>query len=145
MVTTGGHAIAMGKIHITRHDLERFQSVVDRQNGPEAPFIEKPKKELYRATILEPANVPGDVVTMNSIVRIRNINTSEERAFLLAFPGKTGSQGRAVSILSSMGIALPGYREGDVLEWHMSSGNVQGDHLSAGKARQLQLVIGGSK
>jgi len=127
MVTTGGHAIAMGKIHITRHDLERFQSVVDIQNGPEAPFIEKPKKELYRATILEPTNVPGDVVTMNSIVRVRNINTAGERAFLLAFPVKTGSQGRAVSILSPMGIALPGYRERDVLEWewHLSSGRVE--------------------
>lgn len=95
MVTTGGHAIAMGKIHITRHDLERFQSVVDIQDGPEAPFIEKPKKELYRATILEPTNVPGDVVTMNSIVRVWNINTAGERAFLLAFPVKTGSQARA--------------------------------------------------
>lgn len=69
--------MAMGKIHITRHDLEMFQSVVDIQNGPEAPFIEKLKNELYRATILEPTNVPGDVVTMNSIVQVRNINTGE--------------------------------------------------------------------
>jgi len=86
MVTTGGHAIAMGKIHITRHDLERFQSVVDIQNGPEAPFIEKLRKELYRATILASTNIPGDVVTMNSIVQARNIDTGEEQAFLLAFP-----------------------------------------------------------
>ncbi|MBP7529979.1 MAG: GreA/GreB family elongation factor [Syntrophorhabdaceae bacterium] len=106
----------MGKIHITRHDLERFQPVVDIQNGPEAPFIEKPKKELYRATILEPTNVPGDVVTMNSIVRVRNINTAGERAFLLAFPGKTGSKGRAVSILSPIGIALPA--TGSEMSWN---------------------------
>jgi len=117
--------MAIGRIHITRHDLERLQSVVNIQSGPEAPFIEKLKKELYRATILEPTSVPGDVVTMNSIVRVRNINTGEERAFLLAFPGKAGSQGRAVSILSPMGIALLGHREGDVLEWHLSSGHVE--------------------
>jgi len=140
MVTTGGHAIAMGKIHITRHDLERFQSVVDIQNGPEAPFIEKLKKELYRATILEPTNVPGDVVTMNSIVRVRNINTSEERAFLLAFPGKTDSQARACfdpvahGYHSSwlQGARCPGMAP--VLGPRRNTGN--GDHLSAGKARQ---------
>ncbi|MDD4197767.1 MAG: hypothetical protein PHT96_15380 [Syntrophorhabdaceae bacterium] len=79
----------MGKIHITRHDLERFQSVVDIQNGPKAPFIEKLKKGTLSGHDIG-TNVPGDVVTMNSIVQARNIDTGEERAFLLAFPGKTG-------------------------------------------------------
>ncbi len=96
------------------------------ENGPEtAPYLEKLRKELDRAIIVEPEKVPGDVVTMNSIVRVRDENTGEERAFLLAFPGKTGSQGRAVSILAPIGIALLGYREGDVLEWHLPSGNVK--------------------
>jgi len=107
------------------------------------------KKELYRATMLEPTNVPGDVVTMNSIVQARNIDAGEERAFLPAVPRKTGSQGRAVSILSPMGIALPGYREEDALEWSLSSGNIEIRVMEIiyqpGKTRQLQVVIGGVK
>ncbi len=114
-----------GEIQITRHDLERLRSVVDVQNGPEAPFVEKLKKELDRAIIVEPTKVPVDVVTMNSIVRVRDENTGEERAFILAFPGKAGAQGRAVSVLAPLGIALLGYKEGDVLKWHLPPGNVK--------------------
>lgn len=91
--------------------------------------------------MLELTNVPGDVVTMNSIVQVRNIDTGEERAFLRAFPGKTGS--------SPMGIALPGYGEGDALEWHLSSANIEIRKMETiyqpGKTRQLQVVIGGAK
>lgn len=33
--------------------------------------------------------------------------------------------GKAVSILASIGIALIGYREGDVLEWELPAGKVK--------------------
>ncbi|MCK9226290.1 MAG: nucleoside diphosphate kinase regulator [Syntrophorhabdaceae bacterium] len=113
-------------IYITENDLERLRLLIDMHNGPEiAPYIERLKKELDEATIIESKRVPGNVVTMNSIVRIRDINTGEEEAFMLVFPEKTGLKRKTVSILSPMGIALIGSGEGDMLEWEMPTGKVK--------------------
>lgn len=113
------------KIYITRHDLERLRALINASGGQEAPYLEKLEKELGQATVVEPREVPGDVVTMNSIVRVRDIDTGEERTMILVFPDKAGVQGKAVSILSPMGIALIGYREGDILSWDLPTGTVK--------------------
>lgn len=113
------------EIYITRSDLERLRSLIGVPSGPQAPYLERLKKELDQATIIESKKVPGDVVTMNSIVRVRDMDTGEEQAFILAFPGKTGVKVKTVSILAPMGIALIGYREGDILEWDLPSGTVR--------------------
>lgn len=119
------------KIFITRHDLERLRTLIDVRGGPETPYLEKLKKELRRAVVTEPDMIPGDVVTMNSIVRVKDVKTGEEHSFILVFPSKTGAAGKAVSILAPIGIALIGYREGDVLEWDLPTGkvNIQIDEI----------------
>jgi regulator of nucleoside diphosphate kinase len=114
------------KIYITRHDLDRLRALIGTNTGSEAaPYLEKLENELKRATVIESKKIPGDVVTMNSIVRIRDIHTGEEHTFVLVFPDKKGLDGKSVSILSPMGIALIGYREGDILSWDLPSGNVE--------------------
>ena len=113
------------KIYISRYDLERLRALIDASGAPEAPYLEKLEKELAQATVVEPREVPGDVVTMNSIVRVRDVNAGEERTLILVFPGKEGVRGKAVSILSPMGIALIGYREGDILSWDLPTGTVK--------------------
>lgn len=74
--------MAKSKIFITRHDLERLRTIIDVHGGPEAPYLEKLKKELRRAVVKEPNKIPGDVVTMNSIVRIKDVKTGEEHSFI---------------------------------------------------------------
>jgi regulator of nucleoside diphosphate kinase len=113
------------KISITRYDLERLRALIDASSGPEAPYLEKLQKELGQATVVEPREVPGDVVTMNSVVRVRDLDAGEERTLMLVFPGKEGVNGKTVSILSPMGIALIGYKEGDILEWELPTGTVK--------------------
>lgn len=99
---------------------------METENAPEtAPYLDKLGKELDQAIVVEPKKVPGNVVTMNSIVRVRDMTTGEEQTFLLTFPEKAGFKGKAVSILAPMGIALIGYSEGDILEWELPSGNVK--------------------
>jgi regulator of nucleoside diphosphate kinase len=113
------------KISITRYDLERLRALIDASSGPEAPYLEKLQKELGQAAVVEPREVPGDVVTMNSVVRVRDLDAGEERTLMLVFPGKEGVNGKTVSILSPMGIALIGYKEGDILEWELPTGTVK--------------------
>lgn len=113
------------KIYINRYDLDRLRALIDMSSGPEAPYLEKLEKELEQATVVEPREVPGDVVTMNSIVRVKDVDAGEEHTLILVFPGKEGVNGKTVSILSPMGIALIGYREGDILSWDLPGGNVK--------------------
>lgn len=113
------------KIYINRYDLERLRALIETSAPSEAPYLEKLENELKKATVVEPREVPGDIVTMNSIVRVKDVNTGEEHTLILVFPGKEGMNGKAVSILSPMGIALIGYREGDILTWDLPTGTVK--------------------
>lgn len=65
---------------------------------------------LDRAHKVAPPRVPPDVVTMNSRVRVRYAGEEESEVFDLAFPDP-GVGG--LSVLSPLGAALLGAREGD--------------------------------
>lgn len=65
---------------------------------------------LDRARKVKPHRVPPDVVTMNSRVRVRYPADEEAEAFDLAFPD---SEPDTLSVLSPLGAALLGAREGE--------------------------------
>lgn len=114
----------MGKkeIYITKPDMERCRALIEIYGGNEAPYLERLEEELDRAKVVESKNIPGDVVTMNSVVCIRDLDTGEETRFALAFPGRTGTTEKTVSILAPVGTAIIGYREGDTIELEVPSG-----------------------
>jgi regulator of nucleoside diphosphate kinase len=109
------------EIYITQHDMERLRALIEIYNGL---YIESLEEELDRAKVVDPKDIPSDVVTMNSIVRIRNLGTDEEKTFALVFPGQAGEIGKTVSILAPVGTALIGYREGDTIEWEVPAGRI---------------------
>ena len=113
------------RIYITRRDRERLRALIEEGGEKNDPYLYRLENELNAASIIESKDVPGDVVTMNSVVRVRDLQTGEEKTFLLSFPEKAGLKGKAVSILAPIGLALIGYREGDVLEWDLPSGPVR--------------------
>ena len=86
------------------------------------PEIDALLAELDRSTIVAPEDIPPDVVTMNSVVRIRDLDTGEERSFALVFPNKTAMGEKAISVLAPIGTALIGCREGDNLNWEVPAG-----------------------
>ena len=110
------------EIYITRRDIEKLRSIVKIYNGNDAPHVERLEEELDRAKIVDSKDIPSDVVTMNSIVRIKDLDTGDEKTLILVFPGKQDASGKAVSILAPIGTALIGYREGDVIEWEVPAG-----------------------
>jgi regulator of nucleoside diphosphate kinase len=57
--------------------------------------------------------VPGSVVWMNSIVRVRNLDGDERSTFRLVFPEDADMARQRLSILAPVGAALFGRREGD--------------------------------
>jgi regulator of nucleoside diphosphate kinase len=109
-------------IYITRHDMQRLRSLLEIHNGNDAPYIDRLEEELERAKIVDSKDIPSDVVTMNSIVRIKDLGSGDEKTLILVFPGKQDVTEKAVSILAPIGTALIGYREGDLIEWEVPAG-----------------------
>jgi regulator of nucleoside diphosphate kinase len=71
--------------------------------------------ELDRAEVVEPDEIPDDVITMNSHVRLRDVDTGQEMSYRLVFPAQAWGKPDALSVLSPLGTALLGYRTGDTL------------------------------
>ena len=117
--------MVMKNIYITDNDMRRLRELimVARQfKKEEERYLQELEAELNRATIIKSQDVPPDVITMNSEVHLRDLNTKEAITYTLVFPDQAdASQGR-VSILAPIGTALLGYSVGDVIEWKVPAG-----------------------
>jgi regulator of nucleoside diphosphate kinase len=80
---------------------------------------------LEHACVVTPADVPPDVVTMNSKARLRDLETGEEMIFTLVFPGNTNIENDRISVVAPIGTAMLGQRVGDELEWEVPAGFVR--------------------
>lgn len=78
--------------------------------------------ELNSAEIVEPDEIPDDVVTMNSIVKISFLNTNKTLQFQIVYPDKANIKEYKISIFSPVATALIGYRVSDEVEWIVPSG-----------------------
>ena len=113
------------KIWITTYDLDRLTSIIDNirtSNAKKKADLETLQGELERATLAEPQDIPKDVVTMNSRVRLRDLETDEEMVCTLVFPSDALIEKNKISIISPIGTALIGYRVGHTINWKVSSG-----------------------
>ena len=72
---------------------------------------------MDRAEIVLPVDVPVDVVTMNSEVAVRDMDSNKEMTFAVVFPSDADISRQRISILAPMGTAVLGYRVGDTIDW----------------------------
>src|SRR5688572_3187072 len=102
---------------ITRQDRDRLVEV--KRTGATALrwalFVDKLQAEIDRARVVESKRVAHDVVTMHSKVRIRDPERGESDVYTLVYPEEANPEAGNLSVLSSVGTALLGARQGDVL------------------------------
>lgn len=82
----------------------------------------KLEMEIKSAMILPGKEIPEDVVTINSNVQVRDIETENEFVFDLVSPGEAKAKNNKLSALSDIGLALIGYRVGEEVHWEMPDG-----------------------
>jgi len=112
-------------IYITDFDMERLRKLLDgtkKWSQRDREYLEKLEEELDRAIVVSSKDVPGDVVTMNAQVRVRDLDSGVEKVFRLVFPADADYEQGKVSILAPIGTALIGYRAGDTVEWKVPAG-----------------------
>ena len=129
-------------IYITELDYNRLSGLIDRtreRNGTDREYLNKLEAELDRAEIVERQDMPRDVITMRSKVRLKDLVSGESNTYSLVFPTEADSAEGKISILAPIGTAILGYRQGDTIEWPVPSGLAEaqsgGGHLPAGSGR----------
>ncbi|MBP8304316.1 MAG: GreA/GreB family elongation factor [Phycisphaerae bacterium] len=80
------------------------------------------EQELERAEILIPAEISPDVVTMDSVVRVADLDTRESLQLQVVHPSQASLDRGRVSVLAPVGTALLGCRAGDTVNWPVPSG-----------------------
>ena len=110
---------------ITEDNCRRLEWLVDRASSDhrlDRSSLGKLRAELQKARLVSAENVPEDLVTMNSVVRLRDLDTDEVEVYELVYPTEADIELNRVSVLAPIGLALLGYRAGDVIEWPVPVG-----------------------
>jgi len=99
---------------LVNSDVVRLVSGSDRLNELQV--------ELRRAQVVPKDQVPPDVVTMNSTVLLRDLDTNEVDTYMLVYPDRADIANQRLSVLAPIGIAILGYRVGDEFSWQVPAG-----------------------
>ena len=111
-------------IYITIADSEKLRSLIAGLRGARSVnhhYLEMLEQELDRAEVVSPEAIPPDVVTMNSDVRLEDLDSGAIQRYKLVFPNQFRSED-SLSVLAPIGTAMLGYRVGDVIEWPVPKG-----------------------
>ena len=113
------------QIIVTDRDFWRLHALVGARAAGSTRDLahrERLEEELARSVPIASAEVPSDVVTMHSEVRVRDLAENVAQTYTLVFPHEADVSSGRLSILAPLGTALLGYREGDEIEWPMPGG-----------------------
>ena len=112
------------EITLSRLDAERLEQMLDALDGKSFPGRLELEEEIARANVVEPAQVPPTVVTMNSSVRFKVASSDTEFSLTLVFPRDADGSNDKISILAPVGSALLGLTEGDEITWPAPGGGM---------------------
>ncbi len=134
------------EILITESDRRRLGTMLQ---DPLLSKIEQPgylhslEAELDRAYGVDPDQLPHDVVTMNSTVELRDLQSGEMETYTLVYPERADIQANRISVLAPIGTAILGCRVGDIVKVKTPSGvrrvRVEEIHFQPERAGQHDL------
>jgi regulator of nucleoside diphosphate kinase len=97
-------------------DRERLETVLGPEQADGWP-LHRLRTLFESSKVVNPKKVPGDVVTMNSRVRIRDLQWDEVETVTLVYPEDASQNEGRVSVTSPLGAALLGARVGEEARW----------------------------
>ncbi|HQH27411.1 MAG TPA: nucleoside diphosphate kinase regulator [Oligoflexia bacterium] len=114
----------MRKIIITETDQQRVSAVIAelRKSGHSPDDLDAVEYELARAEVVQSENVPRNVVTMNSTVVLRDLETNQTAKYTLVYPWEADISKGKISVFAPIGTAILGYQLGDEIEWEVPVG-----------------------
>ncbi len=115
---------------LTKEDYARLEDLLFSRFAAafsDKTYLQSLRGELDIAKVVKPEEVPPNVVTMNSIVRLRQLRSTrtETETYTLVYPEDADIAKGKLSVLAPIGTAILGYRVGDCVEWTVPSGTVR--------------------
>ncbi|WP_146908891.1 nucleoside diphosphate kinase regulator [Arenimonas daejeonensis] len=118
-------------ITVSSRDLARLEQLLDSPGLRHVPAAIALGRELERAAVLAPEDMPPDVVTMNSTVSCVDELSGDHHRFTLAYPADADVASHRVSVLAPVGSALLGLSIGSVIDWQAPGGRALRVRLTA--------------
>jgi len=109
-------------IYITDNDMKRLKELIIEADNKDKKYLRELEDELDKGEVVNSRDIPDNIITMNSKVRLRDINTQKEMICWLVFPDDSNADQGKISILAPIGTALLGYKVGDIIEWEVPAG-----------------------
>ncbi len=98
-------------------DVDRLEALLEHMSPNAFPGKADLEAEIARADIVEPGDIPPEVVTMNSTVTFVMAETDKQFQLTLVYPKDLDGSADKVSIFAPVGSALLGLSVGDELAW----------------------------
>jgi regulator of nucleoside diphosphate kinase len=111
-------------IVISRTDAARLRDLIAARArvARDQDHLDELAAELERARIADPEDLPADVITIDTSVRVLDLVSGERRELTVVLPVQSDASAGRISVLAPLGTALLGYRVGDEIEWRMPGG-----------------------
>ena len=107
-------------ITISSMDLHRLEQLLDDLPNNAFSGMAELESELARGVLTEPGEIPADVVTMNS--RVRLSVDGHEYTKTLVYPASLTDSEQQISVMAPVGSALLGMQEGKGIDWPRPGG-----------------------
>ena len=105
------------QIILSSLDVDRIEALLAVIPASAFPGKAELQAELDRADVVDPQDIPPQVVTMNSTVRFSMVETGKEFCLTLVYPRDMDGSADKLSIFAPVGSALLGLSVGDELAW----------------------------
>ena len=114
------------QIYITRNDLARLEELLRTartfSEERDSDYLGQLEALLEGSYTVSAREVPADVVTMNSRVRLTSADGGSSTVYTVVFPADADAARQRVSVLAPLGAALLGCRVGQDAVWETPEG-----------------------
>lgn len=115
-------------IFITSSDKEKLLKMIGLEKEfhvGDKDYLQNLGRELEQAVVVQPEEIPGDVITMRSQAVLQDLDNDEQMTWTLVYPAEADLAENKISVLAPVGTAMLGYRVGDVVNWEIPSGLIR--------------------
>lgn len=120
-------------IYISETDRDRLGNLIElvRNHGDRSnlSYANRLEEELEFAQVVAPENIPSDIITMRSKVRLKDLDTKEEFDYSIVFPSEANFDKGKISVLAPLATALLGNGCGATVEFE-----------APGRLRKLRIL-----
>lgn len=112
-------------IRVSDADSRRLEAMLEGsrpRSTRDAGSLELLERHLDEAEVVPATGIEPDVVTMNSEVRVRDMDTHEARVFRVVFPSAANAEAGRISVLAPLGMAVLGRASGEHVAWRTPGG-----------------------